>query len=502
MSNTKVALVILDGWGKVDNPEISAIANAQTPTMDKLYQQYPDAELVTFGGQVGLPEGQIGNSEVGHMNIGAGRVVYQSLARINKALKDQEVGTNPVFEQMLCHAQEGNKRLHLMGLVSDGGVHSSLEHLKGICDLLKSHDDIEVFIHAFTDGRDTSPQGGKSYLAELEDHIAGTNARVVSIIGRFYAMDRDNRWERIKRAYDLLTLGTGTHYTDSTAAILDNYNKEIYDEFVEPSIIGAPELIEDGDTVFFINFRTDRPRELTQVLTQTDMPEHDMRKLDLHYVTMTEYASHFEGLHIMFENNELKNTLGEVLAAAGKTQLRIAETEKYPHVTFFFNGGAEEPYPGEDRIVIPSPKVKTYDLKPEMSANEVTVAAINHIKEKQPDFICLNYANTDMVGHTGDMQAATLSAEAVDTCLGQLIEVAVANDYTLLVIADHGNADIMVNEDGSPNTAHTLSMVPVILVNGGELTIQDGKLGDIAPTILHLMGTAIPDDMDGIVLVS
>lgn len=501
MDNSKVALVILDGWGIGPDPSISAIAQADTPTMDTLLETCPSAELVTFGEQVGLPEGQIGNSEVGHMNIGAGRIVYQSLARINKAFRDKEVQKNAVYQDMVDHALKGNKRIHLLGLVSDGGVHSSIDHLIAICQLLQEYPELEVIIHAFTDGRDTAPQSGMGYIEQLEKHIAGTNASIASIVGRFYAMDRDNRWERIQRAYELLVSGKGDHFDTAAAAIADNYQKEIYDEFIEPSVIGSPKKIENGDTVFFINFRTDRPRELTQVLTQTDMPEHNMCALNLHFVTMTEYASHFKGLHVMFENIDLHNTLGKVLADNNRTQLRIAETEKYPHVTFFFNGGEEQPYEGEQRIVIASPKVKTYDLKPEMSAFEVTEAAISHINEHSPDFICLNYANTDMVGHTGSMEAAILSAEAVDQCLGQLLETAIAQEYKILVIADHGNADIMSYPDGSPHTAHTLSMVPAILVNGKDLSITDGKLGDIAPTILHLMQVDIPKEMDGNVLV-
>lgn len=497
----KVALVILDGWGKGADDSVSAISQANTPIMDDLYKKYPNAELVTFGEQVGLPDGQIGNSEVGHMNLGAGRVVYQELARINKALKDGELANNEILQGMISHARKHTKRIHLMGLVSDGGVHASIEHLLGICDILKSEKDLEIYIHVFTDGRDTPPDSGKSFIERLHKHIEGTNARIATIIGRFYAMDRDNRWERVSKAYNLLVRSMGTHFESPIEAMQSSYDQGINDEFVEPIIIGKPIAIEEDDAVFFINFRTDRPRELTQVLTQQDNEEHNMHKLKLHYLTMTSYDSTFEGVHVVFTKDNLSKTIGEVLAAAGKTQLRIAETEKYPHVTFFFNGGEENPYNGEDRIVIPSPKVKTYDLQPEMSAKEVTEAAIKHIEDKTPDFICLNYANTDMVGHTGIMSAAIASAEAVDTCLGQLLDVARAHHYDVIVIADHGNADIMSYPDGSPHTAHTLSMVPIVLVTDrDDVHIKDGKLGDVAPTILSLMNVDIPSEMTGEVI--
>jgi len=484
----KVALVILDGWGKGADDSISAISQANTPVVDELYKNYPNAELVTFGEQVGLPEGQIGNSEVGHMNLGAGRVVYQELARINKALKDGELASNEVLRGMISHARSHTKKIHLMGLVSDGG-----------CDILNKESDLEVYIHAFTDGRDTPPDSAKSFIEKLHNHIEGT----ATIAGRFYAMDRDNRWERIAKTYNLLVRSVGIHFESPIDAIQASYDQGINDEFIEPIIVGKPSAIEEEDAVFFINFRTDRPRELTQVLTQKDNPEYSMHKLNLHYLTMTSYDSTFTGVHVVFTKDNLRQTIGEVLAAAGKTQLRIAETEKYPHVTFFFNGGEEDPYKGEDRIVIPSPKVKTYDQQPEMSAREVTDAAINHIQDKKPDFICLNYANTDMVGHTGIMSAAVAAAEAVDTCLGDLINVARDHDYELLVIADHGNADIMSYPDGSPHTAHTLSMVPVIWVTDRkDVKIKSGKLGDIAPTILSLMEVTIPNEMTGEVITS
>lgn len=499
----KVALVILDGWGKGTDNSVSAISQANTPVMDGLYKKYPNAELVTFGGQVGLPEGQIGNSEVGHMNLGAGRVVYQELARINKAIKDGDLKDNEVFQSMIAHAKSHTKKVHLLGLVSDGGVHSSIEHLLGICDLLNKETDIEVYIHVFTDGRDTPPGSGKSFVERLHNHIDGTNARIATIVGRFFAMDRDNRWERISKAYNLLVRGIGNHSVDAMSGIQASYDAGINDEFIEPIIVGKPAMIEEQDAVYFINFRTDRPRELSQVLTQIDMPDHDMHKLNLHYVTMTSYDSTFKGVRVVFTKDNIKQTIGEVLSQAGKTQLRIAETEKYPHVTFFFNGGEEMPYPGEERIVIPSPKVKTYDLKPEMSAKEVTQAAINHINDKAPDFICLNYANADMVGHTGIMTAAIASVESVDTCLGELVTAATGKGYELIIIADHGNADIMSYPDGSPHTAHTLSMVPIVMVTSRkDIQIKDGKLGDIAPTILTLLEVGIPEEMSGEVIIN
>ncbi len=497
----KVALIILDGWGKGTDESVSAISQANTPTMDTLYENYPNAELVTFGEQVGLPEGQIGNSEVGHMNLGAGRVVYQELARINKAIEEGELNNNDVFQGMISHAKSHTKRIHLMGLISDGGVHSSIEHILGICDLLKS-EDIEVYLHLFTDGRDTPPDSAKIFVQRLHDYIDGTNVRIATVVGRFYAMDRDNRWDRISKTYNLIVRGVGDHYSDAMSGIQASYDLGIKDEFIEPIVVGKPEMIEEQDAVFFINFRTDRPRELTRALTQDDMPNYGMHKLQIHFVSMTSYNSTFKDVHVVFTKDNLKQTIGEVLAQAGKTQLRIAETEKYPHVTFFFNGGEEQPYSGEGRIVIPSPKVKTYDLQPVMSAKEVTEAAIGYIQETHPDFICLNFANTDMVGHTGIMSAAKAAAEAVDTCLGKLLTAATAVGYEMIIIADHGNADIMSYPDGSPHTAHTLSMVPIIVVTDRtDVKVKNGKLGDIAPTILSIMGVDIPEEMTGDILI-
>ena len=503
----KLALIILDGWGYGQKPEADAIANADTPFIDSLHLDYPHSQLITFGEEVGLPEGQMGNSEVGHLNIGAGRIVYQELARINKNIRDGELAQNTVLVQALHYAKENNKPVHLIGLLSDGGVHSHINHLKALCDITNGKG-LPTFIHAFMDGRDTDPKGGKGYMQDLLDHIKGSTCQVASAIGRYYAMDRDKRWERIKLAYDLLVKGKGKPTQDLVSTIQESYDNDKTDEFIEPLIAadsnGQPlTTIQNGDVVLCYNFRTDRPREITQVLTQSDMPEHEMQKLDLHYVMMTRYDNTFENVHVLFEKSTLENCLGEVLANQGKTQLRMAETEKYPHVTYFFSGGKEEELPGEKRIVIPSPKVATYDLQPEMSAGPLTEAALNEIQTNQPDFICINYANADMVGHTGDFQAAIKAAQTVDACTKQLIEALLAHDYEAIVIADHGNSDFLINEDGSPNTAHTKNPVPFIYVNKklGSVKVKDGKLGDIAPTILHLMGIGIPGEMDGEILV-
>lgn len=510
MSTTQHALlVILDGWGLSPNPDVSAIAQAQTPVMDGLYKKYPHATLVTYGEDVGLPEGQMGNSEVGHLNIGAGRVVYQDFTRINIAIRDQTLATNPTLVEALEYAKAQKKNIHLLGLVSDGGVHSHIDHLLAICDILNAHQ-LPAYIHAFMDGRDTDPKGGVDYLRRLTTHVEQTHVKLASVIGRYYAMDRDNRWERIKLAYDLLVKGEGEKIgKDAVAALQKRYEQGETDEFIKPMILTdesgrACTTIEAGDVVLFYNFRTDRPRELTSVLTQQARPQYDMQPLaDLHFVTMTRYDESFEGLRVMFTKDNLKNTLGEVIAQAGKTQFRIAETEKYPHVTFFFSGGREEAFEQETRLVVPSPKVATYDLQPEMSAFEVTKAVIQKIETDTPHFICLNYANTDMVGHTGDMTAAIQATETVDTCLGQLLQTALAHQYEVIVIADHGNSDMMINPDGSPNTAHTTNLVPCIFVsnqvNGRKL--QAGKLGDIAPTVLHLLGLNRPEEMTGTVLL-
>jgi len=501
--NNKVILAILDGWGLGAVPESDAIRAANTPFMDYLQHVFPHATLVTHGEHVGLPDGQMGNSEVGHLNIGAGKIVYQELVRINKAVKDKELDTNPVLLKNLKYAKENNKALHFIGLVSDGGVHSHINHLKGLCDIALNNGLTKIYIHAFTDGRDTDPKSGLQFLQELDNHIKNSPIKIVSIIGRYYAMDRDKRWERVKLAYELLVNGIGETFETAEAALQSSYTNDITDEFIKPCVIGdSPTLIQDGDVVLNFNFRTDRPREITEVLCQKDFPEYNMKKLDLHYVTMTKYDESFENIDVLFTKDNLKNTLGEILANAGKTQLRIAETEKYPHVTFFFSGGREEKFKNENRIMIPSPKVATYDLQPEMSANEISEACIREIENHQPDFICLNFANTDMVGHTGDFKAAIKAAETVDKCLQNLINKAINYNYKAIIIADHGNSDYMINEDGTPNTAHTMNPVPVILVGKDieKYQLNSGKLADIAPTILYLMGIAKPEEMTGDVL--
>ncbi|HMQ46765.1 MAG TPA: 2,3-bisphosphoglycerate-independent phosphoglycerate mutase [Saprospiraceae bacterium] len=508
MEKQRILLVILDGWGHGPRPQASAIAQANTPFVDSLYRQYPNAELVTFGEAVGLPEGQMGNSEVGHLNIGAGRVVYQELARINKAIRERELHQNPVLLQAMAYAKKEGKALHLFGLVSDGGVHSHLKHLLALCDIAREQGVEKVYIHAFMDGRDTSPNGGITYLREVLDHIQGTSAKLATVIGRYYAMDRDKRWERTRLAYDLMVNGQGEKTGDILATIQQRYDQGETDEFLKPIVCidengqTAPSL-SAGDVALCFNFRTDRPRQITTVLTQQDMPDQGMTTLDLYYVTMTRYDDTYRNVHILFTKDDLSNTLGEVLSNAGLTQTRIAETEKYPHVTFFFNGGREVPFEGEKRIVIPSPKVATYDLQPEMSALEVTDAIVADIVQNTPDFICLNYANTDMVGHTGVFSAAVKAAETVDACLQRLIETALAQGYEAIVIADHGNSDCMFNEDGSPHTAHTTNPVPVFYISkkAAGKSINHGKLGDIAPTILHLMGLEIPPEMDGHLLI-
>ena len=508
MNNQRSILIILDGWGIGTNPEADAIAQASTPFVDQLLDQYPHSNLVTFGEEVGLPEGQMGNSEVGHMNLGAGRIVYQELARINKAIRDRDLHQNPTLLKAIAQAKSSGKNLHLLGLISDGGVHSHINHLKALCDILEEQGVERSFMHLFTDGRDTDPKGGQHYVADLLSHTASQKVELASLIGRYYAMDRDKRWERVKEAYDLLVRGKGMATTNPVASIQEQYEAGKTDEFL-PGIFcsrpdGSPKAtIQNGDVVLFFNFRTDRPRELTQVLSQEDMPEHDMQKLDLHYVTMTRYDETYQGVEVLFQKKDIERTLGEVLADAGKTQVRIAETEKYPHVTFFFSGGREEAFTGERRILIPSPKVATYDLQPEMSADAITEAIVSDIKENTPDFICLNYANTDMVGHTGDFQAAMKAAETVDRCVKDLIETCLEHDYHAFIIADHGNSDYMINEDGTPNTAHTKNLVPCIYVSktSAGTNLQDGKLADLAPTILQIMGIPSPEDMDGSSLI-
>lgn len=504
MKKNRVLLAILDGWGHGPKPKVSAITQADTPFIDSLYENYPNAELITYGEEVGLPDGQMGNSEVGHLNIGAGRIVYQELARINKTIKEGSLATNSVLQEGLAYAKRENKALHLFGLLSDGGVHSHINHLKALCDIAVAEGLTDIYIHAFMDGRDTSPKGGKGYLADLLNHIEDQPTKLASVVGRYYAMDRDKRWERVKLAYDLLVKGEGEPTQEILSLVEKRYEAGETDEFILPirciEADGSPvATIKDGDAVLCFNFRTDRPREISEVLTQKDMPDFDMQKLDLYYMTMTRYDDTYQGVQVLFTKDDLKNTLGEILAEAGKTQVRIAETEKYPHVTFFFSGGREAAFEGERRIMIPSPKVATYDLQPEMSAPELTQAITEDIRTNQPDFICLNFANTDMVGHTGVFSAAVKAAEVVDSCSRDLITTALAHDYDIIVIADHGNSDYMQNDDGSPNTAHTKNPVPCIFVskNAEGKQLKDGKLGDIAPTILHLFGLSVPPEMDG-----
>lgn len=504
--NKKVLLMILDGWGIAVNKKVSAIDQAKTPFMDSLYPNYPHGKLDASGLAVGLPAGQMGNSEVGHMNIGAGRIVYQDLVRVTKAVNDKELDTNPVLLEALGYAKAKQKNVHLIGLVSDGGVHSHIDHLKGICTIAHNHGIKNLFIHAFTDGRDTDPRGGLNYLRDLQNHLRSTTGKIASVIGRYYAMDRDKRWERVKLAYDLLVRGKGESAIDVLAAVQKSYDANVTDEFIKPIVVTSEEkpvaTIQKGDVVLCFNFRTDRGREITQVLTQQDFPEHDMKALELFYITLTNYDDTFKNVKIIFDKDNLENTLGEVIAHARKKQIRIAETEKYPHVTFFFSGGREEPFEGESRILCPSPKVATYDLKPEMSANEIKDKIIPELEKREVDFVCLNFANPDMVGHTGVFEAAVKACETVDRCAGEVTETALRNGYTTIIIADHGNADFMINEDGSPNTAHTTNLVPCILVDRTyKGKIENGKLGDLAPTILTLMGIAIPSQMTGRVLI-
>ncbi len=500
---TKCCLVILDGWGHGKDPKKSAIAMAKTPFMDSLYKKYPNSELITYGEEVGLPEGQMGNSEVGHLNIGAGRIVFQELARINNAIKDGSFGENQVLKNTLEKAKAENKKVHLMGLLSDGGVHSHINHLKALCDLTEKMKLEHVYIHAFLDGRDTSPNGGADYLQDLQKHIKDKSAVLASIIGRYYAMDRDKRWERTEEAYNLLVNKVANTFTDDpVATVKEMYAKGITDEFMEAILVDtgqeiAVQRIGDGDVVICFNFRTDRPRQISHVLTQENMVDYNMYALELDYLTMTSYDESFVGVNVMFTKDNLIMTLGEVLEQNNLSQLRAAETEKYPHVSFFFSGGREKAFKNESRIMAPSPKVATYDLKPEMSAYELTEKVMKHIKNEAPDFAVINYANTDMVGHTGIFEAAVTAAETVDACVSDLIPLLIEKEYAVLVIADHGNADVMVKADGNPHTAHTLSPVPIILIEKEERAIKDGKLADVAPTILEIMGVSKPELMDG-----
>jgi 2,3-bisphosphoglycerate-independent phosphoglycerate mutase len=502
----KTALIILDGWGLAPDSVSNAISQANTPFMDQLLADFPNAQLRTSGEDVGLPEGQMGNSEVGHLNLGAGRIVWQELANINKAVRERSIDQQPVLIEAFQKAKENNSAVHLMGLVSDGGVHSHINHLKHLCTSAHEYGLKKVFIHAFTDGRDTDPKGGLQYLSDVQSHIETTTGKIASVIGRYYAMDRDKRWERVKIAYDALIFGKGNLSPDWKSALLSSYQENITDEFIQPIIITdhnneAIGNIQKNDVVICFNFRTDRCREITQVLTQADMPEFSMKTIPLHYVTMTRYDDSYRGVHVIYEKDNLSKTLGEILELNNRTQLRIAETEKYPHVTFFFNGGREEAFKGEQRIMVPSPKVATYDLQPEMSALEVTQEVIKVIETNQTDFICLNYANADMVGHTGDFKAAMRAVETVDQCLHEVVNAGLKKDFLFIIIADHGNADKMKNEDGTPNTAHTTNPVPCVLVsNQNNYTIDNGRLADVAPTLLSLMNITPPVEMTGKIL--
>lgn len=504
----KAILIIMDGWGLGKVANADAIQNANVPFTNSLYNKYPNTTLTTFGELVGLPEGQMGNSEVGHLNLGAGRIVYQELQRINVAIRTGELANNPEMVRTLQTAKANNKPLHLMGLVSDGGVHSHINHLKALLDISKEAGLNEVYVHAFTDGRDTDPQSGLQFIEELQNHIDKIGiGKIASVSGRYYAMDRDKRWERVKKAYDVLVKGDAPTATSAVEAVKRSYDENITDEFILPTVIVNADntpvaTIKDGDHVLCFNFRTDRCREITEVLTQADNDEFGMKKLNLDYTTMTVYDHKFVGVHTIFKNEDITNTLGEVIAANGLKQIRIAETEKYPHVTFFFSGGREQPFEGETRILKPSPKVATYDLKPEMSAYELTEAILEEIKNQTADFICLNFANADMVGHTGVFEAAVKAVETVDKCVEQIVTEALKQDYVIFLTADHGNSDYMINEDGSPNTAHTLNPVPLFIIdNQWRGTIKEGKLGDIAPTILTFMKLTIPAEMNGDVLV-
>jgi len=504
MEAKKVILVIMDGWGLGQKKESDAIQNAQTPFVSSLYEKYPHTTLITCGRAVGLPEGQMGNSEVGHLNLGAGRIVYQELERINVAIENGEFAKNPALLQSINYAKDNDRPLHLMGLVSNGGVHSHIDHLKAITTICKEHELEKVFIHAFTDGRDTDPKSGIHFLEDLQQHLDKTTGKIATIIGRYYAMDRDKRWERIKIAYDALVHRTGEVTTNIFSAITDSYQNNVTDEFLKPIINAETPDSEmmDGDAVICFNFRTDRCREITEVLTQTAFPDYNMKPLKLNYTTMTLYEHTFKNIHVIFQKDDLVNTLGDVLAQNNRTQIRIAETEKYPHVTFFFSGGREVPFEGERRILIPSPKVATYDLKPEMSAYQVTDALLPEIKKQSADFICLNYANADMVGHTGVWYAVIKAVETVDKCVKEIVTTALQNDYTVFLTADHGNADYIVNEDGTPNTAHTKNLVPLFIIDKEwRGTIHPGKLGDIAPTILTMMKLPIPKEMTGKILI-
>jgi len=507
----KVVLIIMDGWGIAKNKAVSAIDHAFTPVYNSLINNYANTTLDASGRSVGLPDGQMGNSEVGHMNIGAGRIVYQDLVKVNLAVEDGSLAKNETLQKMFQYLKKSDKKLHLIGLVSDGGVHSHVDHLKGLLSIAAAEGLSNVFVHAFTDGRDTDPKSGYNFLADVQQHMKISTGKIASVIGRYYAMDRDKRWERVKKAYDLLVHGVGEPTENVLDAIQRSYNSAISDEFIMPIVatdgFGNPVgNIETGDAVICFNFRTDRGREITEVLTQTAFPEFGMSPLELYYITLTRYDQTYKNVEVVFEKDDLTNTLGQVLANAGKSQIRIAETEKYPHVSFFFSGGRENPFEHEKRIMVASPKVATYDLQPEMSAYEITEKIVAELEAEWPDFVCLNFANPDMVGHTGVFSAAVKAVETVDACVGKVVSTGLKHGYSFIIIADHGNADMMINDDGSPNTAHSTNLVPCILVDedykiGSSRTLHPGVLGDLAPTILNLMGIKAPEEMTGTSLI-
>lgn len=502
----KVILMILDGWGIGDGSKADVIANADIPFMKSLPGKVATAELQTSGEDVGLPDGQMGNSEVGHLNLGAGRIIYQDLVKINIACKTNTIAENKELQAAYAYARNNNKSIHFLGLVSDGGVHSMTSHLTKMCDIAHEQNLENVFIHICTDGRDTDPRSGLGFVRKLQEHLSKSSGKIASLVGRYYTMDRDKRWERVKVGYDLLVNGTGTHSKDILNAIQDSYNNGVTDEFIKPIVIVDETdkpigQVKEGDVFICFNFRTDRLREITTVLSQKDMPEAGMKTVPLYYATMTRYDENFKNVHILFDKDDVTETMGEVLEKNGLKQLRIAETEKYPHVTFFFSGGRETPFIGESRVMIPSPKVATYDLKPSMSAVEVKDAVLTEIKKQEHDFICLNFANADMVGHTGIYTAILEALKTVDKCVQEVCESAQENGYSVMIIADHGNADFAINADGSPNTAHTNNPVPCYLLDADYKTIRNGKLCDVAPTLLTLMGVPVPKAMTGEVLI-